>query len=259
MSDFNNSKYVIPKERREKLGEYIKDLRTNKCSKKYGVNELADIVGITSSLISNLENGKIQKINPFLLKDVANALEIDYKILYKMVGFIDEVDNLKVVYPTPKELLEEKNMLIIWKGKRRQIIDLSEISKKGIKELENYVNYLSISYKDFIEFKKWKKQEKKNYQIDQHMKEYVERQDWNESGRYQIQYTNETVHELFEKKGLKLNEKGKEFLQRYIDVYGDDEIKELLKDENGKELTGSKREYKLAKFVRKAAVTAFID
>ena len=67
------------------------------------------------------------------------------------------------------------------------------------------------------------------------------------------------MDELFEKKGLKLNEKGKEFLKRYIGVYGDEEIKELLKDENGNELNGSKREYKLAKFVRKAAVTAFVD
>ena len=81
--------YIVPEEKRIKLGNYIKETRLNSSYRKLGLNELSDITGISNSLISNLENGKIQKINPFLLQDIAKGLEIDYKILYKIIGYLD--------------------------------------------------------------------------------------------------------------------------------------------------------------------------
>lgn len=254
----NNSKYIVLEDKRKKLGEFIRDLRMNKNSRKYGVNELAEAIGVNNSVISNLENGKIQKINPFLLQDVAKVLEVDYRILYRIIGFLDDREE-EIAYPVPKELLQENNILIIWKGKKREIINLSDISKKGINDLQNYVKFLEVNYKDYQEFKKWKKEMKKSAKLEEFMEEYCSKQLWNESSRYRVKYDKKTVEELFDKKGLKLNEKGKYFLDRYIGIYGDDELEEYLKDKDGKELTGSKREYKLAKFVREKAVTAFID
>lgn len=261
MKDDEKNKNIILEEKRIKLGEYIKDTRLNKSAIKYGLNELAEAIGVTNSVISNLENGKIQKINPFLLQDIAEVLGIDYKILYKIVGFIKEDDPLieekLVKHPIPKELLEEKSVLIIWEGKKREILDLSIIPKKGLKDLKAYVEYLKFDKASYLKFLKWKKkQAKKEAMLDLDISEYLEKKEWYESSQYRIEYNENTVEQLFDKLGLKLNDEGKRFLERYIATYGDEEIEKLLTDENGKKITGGKKEYQLAKFVRKVATTS---
>ena len=83
------NKYVVNSEKRKKLGEYIKKIREQK---KLGMNQLSIKISVTNSLISKLENGLTQKISPFLLKEIANGLRIDYKELYKIVGYLEEKD-----------------------------------------------------------------------------------------------------------------------------------------------------------------------
>lgn len=83
------NKYVVNTEKRKKLGEYIKRVREEK---KLGMNQLSVKISVTNSLISKLENGLTQKISPFLLKEIAQGLRIDYKELYKIVGYLDEDD-----------------------------------------------------------------------------------------------------------------------------------------------------------------------
>ena len=251
--------YIISKEKRIELGKYIKDLRINKLTSKYGLNDFAEAVGVASSVISNLENGKIQKINPFLLQDISKILGIDYKILYKIVGFLSEDEKLEIINPVPKELLEEKTVLVIWNGKKREIINLSNISKKGINELKNYIKYLSIDYKEYSKFVEWKKEQKKQYLWQKKEKGYIERQEWNESSRYRVLYNEENVSELFESNGLRLNKKGREFLEKYIFNYGEEQILEELKDKNGKILTSAKKEYRLGKIVRYYATHTPVD
>ena len=133
----SENKYVITKEKRKKLGDYIKEARLTHLPNKLGLNELAEITGTASSLISNLENGKIQKINPFLLQDIAEGLNIDYKVLYKIVGFLNENGNI----PEDKKNEDKKSMVIIWEREKREVIDISSISSKGISELKNYIKY----------------------------------------------------------------------------------------------------------------------
>lgn len=255
----NENRYIISEERRIKLGKYIKDLRINKLTSKYGLNDFAEAVGVASSVISNLENGKIQKINPFLLQDISKVLGIDYKILYKIVGFLNEDEKIEIVNTIPKELLEEKNFVVLWSGKKREIIDLSNISKKGINELKNYIKYLSVDYREYSKFLEWKKEQKRQYLWRQAEKRYLEREEWNESSRYRILYDEESVSELFESNGLRLNDKGREFLEKFIFYYGEYPISEELKDKDGKELTGAKREYKLGKIVRYYATHFAVD
>lgn len=249
------NKYIISKEKREKLGKYIKEARLSHLPNKLGLNELAEITNTASSLISNLENGKIQKINPFLLQDIANGLEIDYKILYKIVGFLNDNENII----ENKEKKEKKSMIIIWEREKKEIIDISSISKKRISELKNYIKYLKIDYNEYNEFLKWKKEQKRNYKINKALDEYMAKCGWDEGSRYQIRYTEETVKKLFEKNGLRLNAIGKEFYQNLVNFLGGEEFFDELKDENGHQLTGSKKEYQIGKIVRYYATNVPLD
>ena len=56
-----------------------------------------------------------------------------------------------------------------------------------------------------------------------------------------------------------MNDKGREFLEKFIFYYGEYLISEELKDKDGKELTGAKREYKLGKIVRYYATHFAVD
>lgn len=79
--------YIVPEEIRKKLGEYIKERREKL---GIGLNQISLKTDVANSLWSRLENGKVLKINPFLLKKVGEGLRIDYKELYRIVGYLDE-------------------------------------------------------------------------------------------------------------------------------------------------------------------------
>lgn len=83
--------YIIPEEIRIKLGEYIKYIREQN---GLGLNQLAVKIDVVSSLLSRLENGKVLKVNPFLLKKISEGLKIDYKELYKIVGYLEEDEEI---------------------------------------------------------------------------------------------------------------------------------------------------------------------
>lgn len=83
--------YIIPEEIRVKLGEYIKNIREQN---GLGLNQLAVKIDVVSSLLSRLENGKVLKVNPFLLKKISEGLKIDYKELYKIVGYLEEDEEI---------------------------------------------------------------------------------------------------------------------------------------------------------------------
>lgn len=82
--------YVVPEEIRKKLGLYIKEKREKL---GIGLNQISVKTDVASSLWSRLENGKVLKINPFLLKKIGEGLKIDYKELYRIVGYLDEDKN----------------------------------------------------------------------------------------------------------------------------------------------------------------------
>ena len=155
MNDEN--RYSIPEERRIELGNYIKKARLNHTPNKLGLYDLAELTDSSTSLISKIENGKIQKINPFLLQDIAKVLEIDYRVLYRIVGFLNE-ENSSIVEDTESK----KSIVTIWKKNKKEVIDISSISKKGIEELKKYIKYLKIDFNGYEEFLQWKKRKKEN-------------------------------------------------------------------------------------------------
>lgn len=86
--------YIIPEKTRVKLGEYIKNIREKN---GLGLNQLAVKIDVVSSLLSRLENGKVLKVNPFLLKKISEGLKIDYRELYKIVGYLEEDEHIPKV------------------------------------------------------------------------------------------------------------------------------------------------------------------
>ena len=151
------NRYSVSKEKRIELGKYIKKARLNQIPNKIGLNRLAEITNIASSLISNLENGKIQRINPFLLQDIAKGLEIDYRTLYKIVGFLDEEE------PSIEEPSERKtSSVIIWEKNEKEVIDISSLSNKRLIELKRYIEFLKIDFKEYKEFLQWKQERKRD-------------------------------------------------------------------------------------------------
>lgn len=82
--------YIVPEEVRKKLGDYIKERREKL---GIGLNQISVKTEVANSLWSRLENGKVLKINPFLLKKIGEGLKINYKELYKIVGYLDEDKN----------------------------------------------------------------------------------------------------------------------------------------------------------------------
>ncbi|MGB6128612.1 MAG: helix-turn-helix transcriptional regulator [Psychrilyobacter sp.] len=82
-------KFDVPEEKRRKLGEFIKKLRLEK---KYGFNQFALKAQINVADLNRLEKGEKKKINAYQLMNIASAFKIDYKKLYKMIGYMEKED-----------------------------------------------------------------------------------------------------------------------------------------------------------------------
>lgn len=88
----------IPEESRKKLGEYLEKIRSDK---KVGFNQLALKSNINVKSLNEILYGKSKRTNPFYLQRIALALRIDYKELYKIIGYLSEEDfseDNKLVY-----------------------------------------------------------------------------------------------------------------------------------------------------------------
>ncbi|WP_028856976.1 XRE family transcriptional regulator [Psychrilyobacter atlanticus] len=80
-------KFNVNEEQRDLLGKLIREKRLEKGLSQ---GQLAYKTGINNADIHRLEKGDKKKINPYYLRRVAEALDLDYKILYKMVDYLDE-------------------------------------------------------------------------------------------------------------------------------------------------------------------------
>lgn len=84
MNENNNE---IEEKLRIKLGNYVEELREKK---GYTFNQLALKSGVNVKSLNEIKYGKSKKVNPFHLQKLAKALNIDYKELYRIVGYLDE-------------------------------------------------------------------------------------------------------------------------------------------------------------------------
>lgn len=134
--------------KRKELGEYIKNRRI---SLGLSLLKLSNLAKMSISDLHTLENGARQKVNPFQLQEIATILNLDYKVLYRIIGFLNDKDfegnNIKNISYTSKEefiksfanfypniseneLVKFLEFLSLSKTKRKKIIDFLDYIKK---------------------------------------------------------------------------------------------------------------------------------
>lgn len=77
----------VPQKLRDKLAKYLLELKEKR---GLGFNQLSLKAGINVKSLNLMMNGKTKRINPYQLQKLASALRIDYKELYKIVGYLDK-------------------------------------------------------------------------------------------------------------------------------------------------------------------------
>ncbi|MGL5049655.1 helix-turn-helix domain-containing protein [Cetobacterium sp.] len=110
-----NETFDITEKMLIQLGNYINQLREER---GIGFNQLALMSNLNVRTLNDILNAKIKKINPFHLKRIAKVLKIDYKELYRIVGYLDNGDLFDInateeIKKLRKELEECKNQLNI--------------------------------------------------------------------------------------------------------------------------------------------------
>lgn len=98
------------------LGERLKKARK---SKGLTQEKLAEMIGTSRGVITNLEHDKIETPQPLIINALCNFLEIDQKWLLRGIGEMnnDEVVKsakiLSEIYKIVKELSEEEQLYIL--------------------------------------------------------------------------------------------------------------------------------------------------
>lgn len=110
-----NETFEITEKMLIQLGNYINQLREER---GIGFNQLALMSNLNVRTLNDILNAKIKKINPFHLKRIARVLKIDYKELYRIVGYLDngdlfDINAIEEIKKLRKELEECKNQLNI--------------------------------------------------------------------------------------------------------------------------------------------------
>jgi transcriptional regulator with XRE-family HTH domain len=98
------------------IGTYIADLRAEK---KWSQRELADKSGISNTEISRIESGKRTNPTPATLRSLADALQVEYRDLMKLAGYIEEVHE------------EDKFYELVFKDSDGKVVDV----RRGVKEM----------------------------------------------------------------------------------------------------------------------------
>ena len=94
-----------------KLGDILKELRHKK---ELTFKELEKATGVDSATLSRLEQGTILRINPMILKSLADFYSINLLTLYNLINYITEDDilNYYTTLSTKKELEKEEIEII---------------------------------------------------------------------------------------------------------------------------------------------------
>ncbi|NRG29409.1 helix-turn-helix transcriptional regulator [Bacillus circulans] len=90
------------------FGEELKRIRK---SKKMTINELSEKSSVSSSYISQIENGKRDTPTPELIKKLAHGLSIDYYHLMRIAGYLNpDEDNFITLEQLIKEVPNEEKI-----------------------------------------------------------------------------------------------------------------------------------------------------
>lgn len=135
--------YVISEKIRIELANFVKQKREET---NLGLNQISIKADVASSIWSRLENAKLSKINPFLLQKVGRALNIDYKELYKIVGFLDKNEIIKDSFIVQQN--SHTGDIIVGNNSTQKVItntasnlDLEGLRPEQIEEVKNTLNF----------------------------------------------------------------------------------------------------------------------
>lgn len=139
-------KFEIDINRRKELGKYIKKLRVER---ELTLVEICKKSQVDLSDLHKIENGTKLKINPFQLKALSNVLKVDYKIFYKICGFIEDKDysnNLlknKSIY-SKQELINDLNIYYKNFDLITLLSSLEKLKKSEINEVLLFIDFIKI-------------------------------------------------------------------------------------------------------------------
>lgn len=139
-------KFEIDIHKRKELGDYIKKLRKEK---ELSLTQLADLTKINIADLHKIENGSKLKINPFQLKALGNVLKVDYKIFYKICGFLEDKDysnNLlksESIY-SKQELINDLNIYYKNYDLITLLNSLENLKKSEINEILLFIDFIKI-------------------------------------------------------------------------------------------------------------------
>lgn len=136
--------FEISQSRRNELGNYIKKLREEK---KLSLTQLADLTKINVADLHKIEHGTKNKVNPFQLKALSKVLQIDYKIFYKIVNFLEakdfnneNVENEKTY--SREELIKIFNMYYPKIDVKYIFDSMENLSKKQINDIILFIEFI---------------------------------------------------------------------------------------------------------------------
>lgn len=137
--------FEISQELRDNFGKYIRELRTEK---GISLTQLADLTNINISDLHKIERGTKNKINPFQLKALSSVLQKDYKIFYKMLNYLEDIDfNEKGILENKKGYTKEEliHILSMYYPKVDVTLlfkKLDGVSKKQINEIFLFIDFI---------------------------------------------------------------------------------------------------------------------
>ena len=82
----------VPEELRIKLAKYLNELKDKR---NLGFNQLSAKTKINARSLNLILNGETKRISPYQLQNLAQAFKIDYKELYKIVGYLEDANEEK--------------------------------------------------------------------------------------------------------------------------------------------------------------------
>ena len=139
-------KFEIDINKRKDLGEYIKKLRIER---ELTLVEISKKSQVSLSDLHKIENGTKLKINPFQLKALGNILKVDYKIFYKICGFIEDKNysnNLlknESIY-SKQELINDLNIYYKNFDLITLLSSLEKLKKSEINEVLLFIDFIKI-------------------------------------------------------------------------------------------------------------------
>lgn len=135
--------FDIPENLRIKLGKYIRATREKK---GFGLNQTAIKAGINIADLHKIENASKNKVNPYQLKAIAEALKIDYKKLYIIVGYLEEKDFENNFLKLSSHFSKHIDSTI---GTKENSL-LSNLTFNEKEQVKNFINFLKSQKKKVL-------------------------------------------------------------------------------------------------------------